>query len=425
MRKLDLLSCGVASDADRIQTIAIQDIIDTLSREGGGTLVVPEGTFCTGALHLGRNVNLRVDGTLRGSCDLKDYPMRKTRYEGRTDLWPDALVNAEGSDALVISGTGTIDGNGIPFYTEFWKKRELAIKMGKPFVNHNVPRPRLLFVSHCRNVAIKGLHLMNSGFWTIHLYESDDVVVENVSVSSPHEPVRAASTDGIDVDACQHVTIRDSSFSVDDDCICIKGGKGPDAHLVNRPTRDVLVERCTVGFGHGVVTFGSEACRVEDVTIRDVSVTDENLLVRFKFRPDTDQLFERIRFERITMRDGWVFSIRPWVNRQDEVLGGGLPSVIRGLVVKDVVATGVKSPGIIKAAPPLTTIEGLDIENVCITTGIGRDAMLSRHDRFEETDVADPKRLSVFGLGSYEVHDFTIDGECMDCLEGNCKVRNA
>ncbi|MCH3907110.1 MAG: glycosyl hydrolase family 28 protein [Sphaerochaeta sp.] len=409
-RMLDLCSFGIQPDDTLVQTDAIQKAFDSLAAGGGGTLYVPKGTFCSGALMVPHGVNLTIDGTLKGSADIKDYPIRETRYEGRTALWPDALLNVIDAEHFVLDGTGSLDGNGIPFYAEFWKKREEAIEAGRPFVNHDVPRPRLLYVAHGRNITIRNVHLVNSGFWNIHLYDCEQVVVEGVTVTSPHGPVRAASTDGIDLDASRHVVVRDCTFSVDDDCICLKGGKGPDAHLVNPPTSDILVERCTVGFGHGVVTFGSEACRVSDVTIRDMNVTGENQLVRFKFREDTDQLFERIRFEQITMQDGWVFSIRPWISRQDEVLGKGLPSVIRGLVVQDVTATDVKSPGVILADPPQTVVEGLEIRRVRITTAKGGDASLSRHDRFEETEHADPHHLSIKGVGSCTMEEVWIDG---------------
>ena len=41
---------------------------------------------------------------------------------------------------------------------------------------------------------------------------------------------RAPSSDGIDIDSCQRVTIRNCDISNGDDCIALKGTKGPLAH---------------------------------------------------------------------------------------------------------------------------------------------------------------------------------------------------
>jgi len=43
-------------------------LIDKVAKEGGGTVVVPEGTFLTGALFFKQGVNLYIEkgGTLKG-----------------------------------------------------------------------------------------------------------------------------------------------------------------------------------------------------------------------------------------------------------------------------------------------------------------------------------------------------------------------
>ena len=41
---------GVKNDSTLMQTVAIQAVIDRCANEGGGVIVVPEGTFLTGSL---------------------------------------------------------------------------------------------------------------------------------------------------------------------------------------------------------------------------------------------------------------------------------------------------------------------------------------------------------------------------------------
>ena len=51
---------GVAADSREVQTRALQLAIDTISREGGGRLMLPGGTIRTGALELKSRVELHL-----------------------------------------------------------------------------------------------------------------------------------------------------------------------------------------------------------------------------------------------------------------------------------------------------------------------------------------------------------------------------
>lgn len=407
----NIIDYGAISDGVTLNTSFIQKAIDEASLHNNSTVVIPEGTFLSGAIYLKKGVNIQLDGTLLGSSVITDYPMVETRFEGHEEVWPDALINIDSISDFTIKGKGTVDGNGIPYYKQFWEERDEAIKKGLPFVNKEVPRPRLFYIRHCSDFTIEGIHLKNSGFWNLHIYDSYNVTVRNIHVSSPYEgEIRAASTDGIDIDACENVVLRESYFEVDDDCICIKGGKGPKAHIENKPTKNILIEDCVIGFGHGAVTFGSEACLVENVTIRNLQVNGENQVVRFKFRGDTNQSFKNILFENIEMTSGIVFAIRPWISRQDEVYGDDKPSLIENLTVRNVVAKDVMAPGMILADPPLTVIKDLVLENISIETA-KNIKMLSRHDTYEEERSALRDKLELQNISSYVIRNVRVNGK--------------
>src|ERR1017187_2404052 len=95
-------------------TKAIQGLIDKAAQEGGGTLVVPAGTFVTGALFFKLGVNLSIEkgGVLKGSVNPEDYPQVQTRWEGIEREWTSALLNFAGMTDVELSGEGTVDGSG-------------------------------------------------------------------------------------------------------------------------------------------------------------------------------------------------------------------------------------------------------------------------------------------------------------------------
>jgi alpha-L-rhamnosidase len=122
--RVSITDFNAAGDGRSVSTQAIQKAIDHVAQAGGGTVVVPEGVYTTGALFLkpGVNLYLEKDAVIRGSTLIDDYPKRLTRIEGHFEEWRCALLNASKSDHLRITGEGTIDGSGQPFWQEFWRR---------------------------------------------------------------------------------------------------------------------------------------------------------------------------------------------------------------------------------------------------------------------------------------------------------------
>ena len=355
---------GAVGDGATMNTRAIQATMDACAHANGGTVVVPPGDFLSGAIFLKPGVHLHLEkgAVLRGSNNIRDYPVQDTRIEGQTAPWAVALVNATGTDGLRISGEGVIDGNGLPFWQTFWARRQENPRC----TNLDVVRPRLLHIRDARDVSIKGIRLRDSGFWTLHLFQCEKVSLENLQITAPESPVRAPSSDGIDLDSCRDVTVRKCFIAVGDDCIALKSGKGANAHLDNRPVENVLVEHCEFGHGHGVLTLGSEATVVRNVIIRDCRVTGANRLVRFKLRPDTQQLYEHIIYENIRMEGGEVFDIRPWTQFFDAKDGTPIPSNVRDLHLRNIAVNGAAAVGELGGNPG-STFEDFQFENVSIT----------------------------------------------------------
>ena len=311
-----ITNLGAATDSTKLNTTIIQAAIDKASYEGGGTVVIPKGVYLSGALFFKPKTKLRLEegAVLKGSDNIGDYPLIPSRMEGQSIYYYAALVNAYRVDSFGISGPGTINGNGLKYWKYFWACRDSAALIKKTLTNLEVHRPRLLFIWNCNNVKISNVKLHNSGFWTTHLYQCTDVLIDCCDIRSPFRPVKAPSTDGIDIDVCKGVTVRNCYISVNDDAVCIKGGKGWNAQNLreNGIVEDILVENCTFGESHGVLTLGSECIHAKNIVLRNCKVDCDVPLLRLKMRPDTYQVYENITVENVTGNCRSIIEMKPW-----------------------------------------------------------------------------------------------------------------
>jgi polygalacturonase len=330
LRHFVISNFGAVAGGVVMNTAAIQAAIDQAAAAGGGVVEIPRGTFRSGSIFLKNGVELYLDAgaVLLGSNQIEDYPKRVTRIEGHFEPWRMALVNAQQMDRVRIGGKGKLDGNGILFWAAFWQRR----KENPACTNLEVERPRLMFIDRSHDVRINGLTLQNSGFWNLHLYRCHDVVVEGLSIAAPTKgPILGPSTDGMDIDSCQDVTVRRCHIAVNDDNIALKGSKGPlaDHDADSPPVENILIEDCEFGDGNGMVTCGSEATIIRNVTVRNCRITGKTNLICLKLRPDTPQDYENITIDGIQLTGGAgrLVQVAPW--RQFFDLEGHAPPTQR------------------------------------------------------------------------------------------------
>ena len=304
---------GVKADSTLLQTEQIQAVIDMAAANGGGVVVVPKGTFLSGSLFFkpGTHLHVAKEGVLKGSDFIGDFKVIDTRMEGQNLKYFAALVNAIDCDGFTLSGEGTINGNGLRYWKQFWIRREY----NRQCTNLEEMRPRLVFVQGSDDVQLEGVKLINSPFWTTHLYQCNRVKITNLYIFAPAAPVKAPSSDAIDIDVCSDVHVSNCYFSVNDDAIALKGGKGPWAHLDtvnNGGNRNILIEDCIYGFCHSMLTCGSESLHNYNVVLRNCEVKDATRMLWLKMRPDTEQNYEYITVEGIRGNVKSMLFVKPW-----------------------------------------------------------------------------------------------------------------
>lgn len=302
----DITEFGAVGDSATINTEAIQAAIDQCFEDGGGTVLIPEGIFSSGAIYLKENVHLEIakGARLRGIEGLENYPeLKNTRIAGIEMPWPSALINIIDTKNVKITGEGTVDGSGYYWWADYWIKRDsLSKTVPGDLIDWYVPRPRLILFQNSKESELNSVSLKNSGFWTVHICYSNDIKVLDVDINNPvlESGQKAASSDGIDVDSSHDILIRGCSISVDDDCIAIKSGRGSDGLRVNIPTTNVLIEDCTFGNGHGGVSIGTEtAGGIKNIYVRNCTANGNNAPIKFKPRPGRGGVIENIT------HDGW------------------------------------------------------------------------------------------------------------------------
>lgn len=312
---------GVSTDSTVVQTDLLQKVIDTAAKDGGGVVVIPKGTFLTGSLFFkpGTHLYLADGAVLKGSDDISNFKIIDTRLEGQSIKYFAALVNAIGVDGFTISGNGTINGNGLRYWRSFWLRR----KVNPQCTNLEELRPRLVYIAESRDIELSGVRLENSPFWTTHLYRCENAKLIGLNIFAPASPVKAPSSDAVDMDVCRNVLISGCNVSVNDDAFVFKGGKGPDAEKdkCNGMNEFIIVENCHFGFCHSAMTLGSESLHTRNVIFRNCTVDGARRLLWLKMRPDTRQKYEYITVSGIKGNAKALLYVKPWTQFFD--LKGG------------------------------------------------------------------------------------------------------
>ncbi|HEV2134706.1 MAG TPA: glycosyl hydrolase family 28 protein [Terracidiphilus sp.] len=259
-RDFNVKDYGAKGNGSRLDTQAIQAAIDAAAKAGGGTVLVPAGTYLSGSIFVKSNTVLDVEkgATILGSERLADYPMMRTRVAGIEMTWPAALVNVYEQSNAKITGQGTIDGDGKVWWDGYWALRRQYDPKGLRWAaDYDSRRPRLIQIYKSTNVTLSGPLLTRSGFWTVHICYSSNVNVNGITIRN-NVGGRGPSTDGIDIDSSKDILVEHADISDNDDAICFKAGRDSDGLRVNRPTEDVIVRDSVVRDGAAAVTFGSE-----------------------------------------------------------------------------------------------------------------------------------------------------------------------
>ena len=226
-------------------------------------------------------------------------------FQGKMGPQYQSFVHGFNLTNVTIEGGGTIWGGG-DFWWAAWAGHAGQFK-GASRLNYS--RPHTVHLVGVRGLAIRDVAVRRSPSWTLHLTFCSDVLVERILVQTNDSQTDGgnalftpANADGLDIDSCENVIVRDSVFHTHDDGIALKSGKDWFGRHVGRPTQNVLIEGCTSSSPDGAIVFGSEMSGgIKNVTVRNHTVVNAGMGLWIKSMRNRGGAVEDILFDGITM----------------------------------------------------------------------------------------------------------------------------
>lgn len=329
-KTIDVTGSGAINDGVFSNTKIINEVIKSLSKEGGGTLYFPSGVYLTGPIILRSNVAIYVDAgaTIKFSDDFSEYtPFVEMRYEGVVMKSFMPLFYAYEEENITIKGEGTIDGNGkkwwygtfilegaykdnllekeIERYRKMWDKENPDFSLEessdwKRTLNKKYFRPPLFQTYKCKNITVSGLTFINSPFWTINPEFCENVKIQGITINNPDAP----NTDGVNPSSCKNVMISNCNINVGDDCITLKSGRDLQGREFGVPCENITITNCIMMAGHGGVVIGSEMSGdVRRVTISNCVFDGTDRGIRLKSGRGRGGIVEELRVNNIVMNN--------------------------------------------------------------------------------------------------------------------------
>jgi len=419
---------GATGDGKHLDSPAINKAVDAAAAAGGGTVLIPAGTYLSGSIHLKSNIHLLVDAgaTILGAPqDLNAYdetePWSNNPYQdGGHCYFHNSLIWGENLVNVSISGHGMINGGGLvreaPLldrmcgFTDWGRKTPLPGPV-------NYPPSRLgnkaIALKLCRNVLLRDITILHGGHFAILVTGCDNMTVDNVTMDT--------NRDGIDIDCCRNTMVSNCRInSPHDDGLCLKSSFALGRNVL---TENLTIVNCQVsGFeegtlwdgtmkgnaGTGRIKFGTEAsggfrnCTVSNCTFRSCR--------GLALEQVDGGLMENITVTNLSMMnmaDYAIYITTGSRNRGGDVHG---PGVCRNILISDVVADQVGEKGGIQIMGiPGRPLENVRLENIrLVSKGGGTAAEAAQVPKEIGADYPEAKRVPAYGVYARHVRDLEL-----------------
>ncbi len=239
----NVMNYGAAADGVTNDAGAVQAAVDAAGDAGGGTVVVPAGSYSVGStVHLRSNVivQLAAGATLTGTSTGYDAPETNPNDSFQDfghSHFHDAMFYGDGLSNAGFTGSGTIDGGG-HFIT------------GNPKTGQ---ADKLISLTHCTNLTMNGITLARGGHFAILINGCDGVKSDHLNIQT------AGNRDGWNVINTSHATFSNITVAANDDALVFKSDWALGQRFTNQGNVTVANAHLSAQCCNALM-FGSETC---------------------------------------------------------------------------------------------------------------------------------------------------------------------
>jgi polygalacturonase len=425
-RRISIAEHGARGDGSVLNTQAFADAIRACADAGGGTVVVPPGTWLTGPIRLESNINLHLErgALIQFSSQIEDFPLIPG-FDGKSKKFLiSPPIHAYRAKNIAITGPGIIDGAGEAWRyvkkeklterewrervasggvltsdgRQWWPSKE-ALE-GESYLDslekegkaagaadyaraREFLRPDLVRLVQCEGILVDGSTFRNSPKFHVHLVQSENIIVRNTVIMTPWW---AQNGDGLDLAACRTVLVYNTTLDVGDDAICLKPSRIADRQTPGPACENIVIADCVVYRGHGGFVIGSETFGgTRNVSVRNCTFLGTDVGLRFKSLRGRGGVMEKIFIEGVRMRgienEAILFDMF-YGGESPEVEAAGRTQetpavavneqtpVFRDIVIRDVVCIGAGRAVLVRGLPEMP-VRNLRMENLRLTARTG------------------------------------------------------
>ncbi len=375
---------GAVGDGKNLDSPAIDRAIQAAAAAGGGTVLLPAGTYLSGSIHLQSNINLH----LSAGATILGAPQEMNAYDetevftgiayqdGGHTYFRNSLIWGENLTNVSITGQGMIDGAGLTIDSSLLDKM-CGFGTGLPADTNAYPPVRLgnkaLTLKLCKNVLIRDITIVHGGHFAILATGCDNLTIDNVTIDT--------NRDGIDLDACRNTVVSNCRVnSPTDDAIVPKS-----SYALGEPriTENLTITNCQVsGFAEGTLLDGTHQqskYRMGRIKLGTESsggfrnVTISNCTFRnckgLALEMVDGGIMENITVTNLTMMDVDHYAIYITTGSRNRTPNLTTPSRMRNILISNVIADSVgKMNGIHISGLPDVPLEGIRLDNIRLTS---------------------------------------------------------
>lgn len=255
-----ITSFGAVADGQTNNAVVIQQLIDKVSAEGGGRVIIPPGNFMSGPIFLksGVDLHLELGARLLGPTNRSDYGNKTGKP---------AIISANNQNNIAISGKGIVDGQAQELMLDIFQKLRSGEMKQDSIWLYKRPggRAYILYFYGCTNVNITGITLKNASDWVQNYVECNGVKIDGITVQS----TAYWNNDGLDITDCKNVRITHCFINASDDALCFKSENSASF------CENIFVDSCTLrssanGLKFGTANFGG----FRNFDIRNLTIFD-------------------------------------------------------------------------------------------------------------------------------------------------------